>query len=112
MSNLFKHLTGVHKNLEPVSVGDDTEDEVLVVEAKLANSKVRQINAYGPQEDTKEELRKSFFNKLDEEVKKAKLSGALVCLELDANSKILLLEILILSLKTESCWKILLQTMI
>ena len=59
-------LTAVHKNLEPESVGDDTEDEVLVVEAKLANKKVRLINAYGPQEDSKEELRKSFFNKLNE----------------------------------------------
>ena len=81
-------LTGVHKNLEPISVGDETEDEVIVVEAKLANKKVRLINAYGPQEDSNEEIRKSFFLKLDEEIKRAKVAGTLICLELDANSKL------------------------
>ena len=81
-------MTGVHKNLEPISVGDETEDEVIVVEAKLANKKVRLINAYGPQEDSNEEIRKSFFLKLDEEIKRAKVAGTLICLELDANSKL------------------------
>ena len=65
--------------------GGNNTEEVLVVEAKLKDKKVRLINAYGPQE---EELRKSFFHKLDEEVKSAKLAGALICLELDANSKL------------------------
>ena len=81
-------LTGVHKNLDPVSVGDDTDDEILVVEAKLLNKKVRLINAYGPQETANEDDKNSFFGKLDEEIKKAKLSGSLICLELDANSKL------------------------
>jgi hypothetical protein len=82
-------LTAVHKNLEPVSVCDGmNDDEILVVETKLNSRKVRMINAYGPQEDTTEETKKSFFNKLDEEVKRAKLAGALVCMELDANSKL------------------------
>ena len=82
-------LTAVHKNFEPVSVGDGKDaEEVLVVEAKLGINKVRLINAYGPQEDALEDLRKAFFNKLDEEVKNAKLTGAFVCLELDANSKL------------------------
>ena len=79
----------MHKNLEPVCVGGgNNTEEVLVVEAKLKDKKVRLINAYGPQEDSLEELRKSFFHKLDEEVKSAKLAGALICLELDANSKL------------------------
>ena len=73
-------LTGVHKNLEPVRVGDDSDEEVLVVEAKLVNKKVRLINAYGPQESESEDRKKSFFNKLDEEIKRAKISGSLVCL--------------------------------
>ena len=82
-------LTAVHRNLDPVSVGDGNEEvEVLVVEAKLQSKKVRLINAYGPQEDEIEDQRKYFFNKLDEEVKSAKLSGAMVCLEMDANSKL------------------------
>ena len=41
-------LTAVHKNLNPVSISDDTEEEVLVVQAKILNKNVRFINAYGP----------------------------------------------------------------
>ena len=81
-------LTAVHKNLEPISVGEDTDEEVLVVEAKLANRKVRLINAYGPQETETEDKKKSFFNKMDEEIKGAKIAGTMVCVELDANSKL------------------------
>ena len=82
-------LTAVHKNIEPVSVCDEvSDDEILVVETKLNDKKVRMINAYGPQEDSPEDTKKSFFNKLDEQVKRAKLAGALVCMELDANSKL------------------------
>ena len=57
-------LTAVHKNLEPVSVGDDTDDEVLVIEAKLANKKVRLLNAYCPQESSNEDMKNNFFAKL------------------------------------------------
>ena len=81
-------LTGVHKNLEPVSVSDDNDDEILVVEAKVADKKVRLINAYGPQESCHEDEKNSFSGKLDEEIKRAQLSGSLICLELDANSKL------------------------
>ena len=82
-------ITAVHENLEPVSVCDGMSDEeVLVVEAKLKNKIVRLINAYGPQEDTPEEKKNSFFHKLDEEVKRAKVTGAMICMELDANSKL------------------------
>ena len=42
---------------------------------------------YGPQEDEVEKS-KSFFTKLDEEVKSVQSAGALVCIELDANSKL------------------------
>ena len=81
-------LTGVHKNLEPVSVGDDSDEEVLTVEAKIANRKVKLINAYGPQEASNEDVKQSFFSKLDEEIKRAKVAGSMVCLEMDANSKL------------------------
>ena len=46
----------VHKNLNPVSIGDDTEEEILFLQAKISNIKVRFIYEYGPQED---ELEKS-----------------------------------------------------
>ena len=83
-------LTAVHKNLEPLSVSSDEneDDEILVVEAKLQTQKIRLVNAYGPQEDEVEDLKKSFYNKLDEVVKSAKIAGAFICIEMDANSKL------------------------
>ena len=81
-------LIAVHKSLKPVSVSNDNEEEVLVVEATIASKKVRLINAYGPQEDEKDDIRESFFNRIDQEVKGSKLAGALVCLEMDANAKL------------------------
>ena len=80
-------LTAVHKNLNPVSVGDESEQEVMVVQAEVLDNNVRFINAYGPQEDETEQSR-AFFQKLDEEIKSATMSGSLICIELDANSKL------------------------
>ena len=60
---------------------------MLVVEAQLLDKKVRFINAYEPQED-EVETSKSFFAKLYEVVKSAKIAGTLICIELDANSKL------------------------
>ena len=56
-------LTAVHKNLKPVSVSDETEVEILVVEGKINDKSVRFINGYGPQEEKRE-----FFDRLDVEV--------------------------------------------
>ena len=81
-------MTVVHNTMNPVSIGDETDDEVTVVEAELGKEKVRLMNGYGPQEDDLEEIRLSFFNRLDLEVKCAKLAGTLICIELDANSKL------------------------
>ena len=80
-------LTAVHKNLNPVSVGDECEEEVLVVQADILDKKVRFINAYGPQEDEVDKS-KAFLSKLDEEIKSAKVSGSMICIEMDANSKL------------------------
>ena len=83
-------ITAVHNSLHPVSVGsvdDGDNTEVIVVEAKVDDYKVRLINGYGPQESDEEES-KAFMNRLDLEVKKAKLAGAFVCIEMDANSKL------------------------
>ena len=51
-------LTAVHKNLKPVSVSEDTDTEVLVVQGQINNKKVRFINGYGPQENDEETKRK------------------------------------------------------
>ena len=57
-------LTAVHKNLNPVSVGNECEEEVLVVQTNILDKKIRFINAYGPQEDEIQQS-KDFFCKLD-----------------------------------------------
>ena len=80
-------ITAVHNNLSPVQVSDDDENEVLVVETKIGDKKLRLINGYGPQE-ANEEASKSFMNRIDLEVKSSMLAGALVCIEMDANSKL------------------------
>ena len=81
-------LTLVHKSLDPVEVATESEQEILVVEASVGNMRVRLINAYGPQEYASEDTRIQFFTQLDLEVKKAKLSGALVLIEMDSNAKL------------------------
>ena len=81
-------LTAVHKSMKPVSVSYEDAEEILVVEANLSNSKVRFINGYGPQENSPEESRKPFFERLDLEIKRAKLAGCLICIEMDSNSKL------------------------
>ena len=80
-------ITAVHNSLHPVLVSNDDEIEVLVVEAKIDDFKIRLINGYGPQEGDEEAV-KNFMNRIDLEVKSAKLAGALVCIEMDANSKL------------------------
>ena len=81
-------LTAIHSNLNPVGMGSEDENEVLVVEADTGGLRTRFINAYGPQESEDEEKKLFFFSKLDTEVKSAKTAGKLICLELDANSKL------------------------
>jgi exonuclease III len=81
-------LTALHKSLKPVSVSNEDEEEILVVEANLSESRVRFINGYGPQEKAPEENRKSFYNQLDLEVKKSRVAGALICMEMDSNAKL------------------------
>ena len=81
-------LTAVHKSLNPVRVGNDSDEEVLVVEASIESKKVRFINGYGPQDDVDDEVRNGFFSRIDLEVKRAKLSGCFVCIEMDANAKL------------------------
>ena len=59
-----------------------------MVEGEISDKKVRFINGYGPQETQKDDIRNEFFNRLDEEVKCAKIAGTAICIELDANSKL------------------------
>ena len=70
-------LTAVHKSLKPVSIRNEDSEEILVVEGKLSNIKVRFINGYGLQENSPEEARNPFFVRLYLEIKSAKIAGSL-----------------------------------
>ena len=74
--------------MKPVSISNEESEEILVVEGKLSNIKVRFINGYGPQETSPVEVRKPFFDRLDFEIKSAKVAGSLICIEMDSNSKL------------------------
>ena len=81
-------LTAIKKSMKPVSIHDDIEEEILVGQSKVNNKSIRFVNAYGPQEGDDKEKRESFFNALDEVVKSAKIEGSMLCIEMDANSKL------------------------
>ena len=82
-------LTAVHKALNPISVSDEIDgEEIVVVEATFEDKRLRLINGYGPQETETEENRRNFFSRLDFEIKRAKISGSLICIEMDSNSKL------------------------
>ena len=80
-------LTAVHKSLEPMSINEDSDVEILVVQAVIGKRNVRLINGYGPQE-TVADSENTFFNQLDIEIKSSKMGGNLTCIQMDANSKL------------------------
>lgn len=82
-------LIAVHKSLKPVLIEEHSEEfELLVVEAKIGNKEVRVMSGYGPQENWSLEKRKPFFDRLEEEVIKAKMNDKEIFIEIDANSKL------------------------
>ena len=81
-------MTAIHKSLKAVVVTQDDDVEILTVEAKLNNMKVRFINGYGVQENSAEEQKRNFFQHLDLEIKKAITAGAMICIQMDSNAKL------------------------
>ena len=77
---------GVQKDLEPVwiSEGDD-HTEILVVEIKLNQFKVRCVCGYGPQESDKLEKKELFWNRLSAEVSEALVNEAALIIQMDGN---------------------------
>jgi len=81
-------VIGVHKTLEPILIEEVSDEiELLVVEIKIEDKKIRVISGYGPQESWSVELRMKFFRALEEEVVKAEMAGRSVLISFDANSK-------------------------
>ena len=82
-------MIGVHKALNPMLIKEYDDDfELLVVEIKIANTEVRIISGYGPQENWTENDRLPFFLALEQEILKAEMEGKEVYIEMDANSKL------------------------
>ena len=81
-------MTVVHESLNPVAVTNEEAEELVVVEGMLNTCNVRFINGYGLQESASIDSRKSFYDALDLEIKKAKVAGAQICIEMDSNAKL------------------------
>jgi hypothetical protein len=56
----------------------------------VKNKPIRFINGYGPQDDSNstDNEKQEFFSRLDEEIKSSKIAGAMICIQMDANSKL------------------------
>ena len=84
-------LTLVHSNFEPVLIPQKSEvkmtENILVVEAKLGQSRVRYINAYGVQETAPVNEKIEFLTVLDQEIEDAKSNNRMICIQMDANAK-------------------------
>ena len=82
-------LTSVDEDLNPVLVSNCKDDiEILTVEAKLGDRKIRIINGYGPQEDDDVQDVLGFWQELEEEVIRGKDEGCFILIEMDANAKV------------------------
>ena len=82
-------MTAVDEDLTPVLVSNsDDEVDVLTVETKVGNHKIRVINGYGPQEDEDRQIILNFWQEIEKEVIVAKDSVCMVAIEMDANAKV------------------------
>ena len=84
-------LTMIHSNFQPVLIPQNTEgkmaENILVVEAKMGQCRVRYINAYGVQETAPVDEKIEFLRILDQEIENAKSNDNLICIQMDANAK-------------------------
>ena len=82
-------LMGVHESLNPklITLYDEENYELIVVEAKIGNKEIRFVTGYGPQENWSEEEKLPFFVTLDQEISKALTCKKSVFIALDANCK-------------------------
>ena len=80
---------GIFNCLNPVLVYEvNDEIELMVIEINIDGTKIRIINAYGPQENQKVELKQKFRDKLDYEVIScAENLGCGGLLQMDGNLK-------------------------
>ena len=80
-------LTAVHDDLAPVLVTVDEEVELLVVQVKIGNKKIRIFNGYGPQENNPDESL-NFWSALEKEIILSKQENCCILIQMDANAKL------------------------
>ena len=79
---------GVLKELNPVWVSEGNDEvEILVVEINLNGIKIRIINAYGPQEKEKVDIKTRFWDRMDFEISQAENLNCGIILQMDGNLK-------------------------
>ena len=87
----FENLRG-HENFDPVLVPrtkySKMDENILVVEAKLGQSRIRYLYAYGVQENASISDKMEFFSLLDQEIENAFSNNCFVCLQMVAYGKI------------------------
>ena len=72
-------MLGVHVSLQPVLINEYSGTfELLVVEVKTDERRIRVITGYGPQESWEIETKMLFFNAVEEEVARAYSEGTSV----------------------------------
>ena len=82
-------MLGVHVDLEPVLVKEYSDHfELLVIEIKINDLKIRVMSGYGPQENWEDHERTPFFEAVESEVASAELEGRSIIICMDANSKL------------------------
>ena len=82
-------ITTVNMKLDPVEIqSENNNPDVLIVQCKLSNYRVSLINGYGPQESESLSEKMEFFNCLEVSIIKSRMRGDFICVQLDANSKI------------------------
>lgn len=77
---------GVVKDLEPVWISEGDDDiEILVVQIKIDELRIRCICAYGPQESDAQERKLNFWARLAEEVKESQENETALIIQMDGN---------------------------
>ena len=77
---------GILKDLNPVLVYEGNDDiEIMVIEINVNGSRIRIMNAYGPQEKQKVEMKQKFWDRLDSEINNAENLGCGLIFQMDGN---------------------------
>ena len=82
-------LTAAIDDINPVLINCGSEEnEILTIQVKVNENKIRVINAYGPQEDADINKLISFWQDIEAQIISAKTNNCMILLQLDANAKV------------------------